>query len=186
MEKYCKAPSLPLTEDPLNWWPVHDVTFPLLFWLAKRYLCIPDTSGWVRVRVALLHCRTCGHCKKKPSQTRACGSASVTTGKLAYYQMLSSYSRLWCMAHMYSPFRKCPGCHCYFSLCYSMLLQNGLALKYSYDRLRLGLCYLFLFTENSGSTVVLKIADCHTKVTELLCDTNTYETLRLPLATKRL
>lgn len=44
MEKYCKAPSLPLTEDPLNWWRVHEVTFPLLFWLAKRYLCIPGTS----------------------------------------------------------------------------------------------------------------------------------------------
>lgn len=30
MEKYCKAPSLPLTEDPMNWWHAHEVTFPLL------------------------------------------------------------------------------------------------------------------------------------------------------------
>lgn len=59
-----------------------------------------------------------------------------------------------------------------------MLLQNGLALTYSYDRFMLGLCYLFLFTDNSGSTVVLKIADCHIKVTDLLRETNTYETLR--------
>ncbi|XP_053573689.1 E3 SUMO-protein ligase ZBED1-like [Bombina bombina] len=44
IEKYCKAPSLPLTEDPLNWWHVHEVIFPLLSHLSKRYLCIPGTS----------------------------------------------------------------------------------------------------------------------------------------------
>nr|XP_023660006.1 zinc finger BED domain-containing protein 1-like [Paramormyrops kingsleyae] len=44
MEAYCKAPSLPLTEDPLNWWRVHEVMFPLLSLLSKRYLCIPGTS----------------------------------------------------------------------------------------------------------------------------------------------
>ena len=44
MERFCQAPSLPLTEDPLNWWHVHEVTFPLLSQLAKRYLCIPGTS----------------------------------------------------------------------------------------------------------------------------------------------
>lgn len=44
MERYCKAPSLPLTEDPLNWWRVHEITFPLLSRLSKRYLCIPGTS----------------------------------------------------------------------------------------------------------------------------------------------
>lgn len=44
MDRYCKAPSLPLTEDPLNWWCVHEVTFPLLSRLTKRYLCIPGTS----------------------------------------------------------------------------------------------------------------------------------------------
>lgn len=44
MEAYCKAPSLPLTEDPLNWWCVHEVMFPLLSRLSKRYLCIPGTS----------------------------------------------------------------------------------------------------------------------------------------------
>ncbi len=44
MEKYCKAPSLPLTEDPINWCHAHEVTFPFLSWLSKRYLCIPGTS----------------------------------------------------------------------------------------------------------------------------------------------
>ncbi|CAM4511391.1 unnamed protein product [Leuciscus chuanchicus] len=44
MEKYCKAPSLPLTEDPMSWWHAHEVTFPLLSRLSKRYLCIPGTS----------------------------------------------------------------------------------------------------------------------------------------------
>lgn len=44
MEKYCKAPSLPLTEDPMNWWHAHEVTFPLLSRLSKQYFCIPGTS----------------------------------------------------------------------------------------------------------------------------------------------
>ncbi|KAK1898959.1 Zinc finger BED domain containing protein 1 [Dissostichus eleginoides] len=44
MERYCKASSLPLTEDPLNWWRVHEITFPLLSRVSKRYLCIPGTS----------------------------------------------------------------------------------------------------------------------------------------------
>lgn len=44
MERYCKAPSLPLTKDPLNWWRVQEITFPLLSRLSKRYLCIPGTS----------------------------------------------------------------------------------------------------------------------------------------------
>ncbi|XP_040278276.1 E3 SUMO-protein ligase ZBED1-like [Bufo bufo] len=44
MENYCKAPPLPLTEDPLNWWREHEVIFPLLSRLSKQYLCIPGTS----------------------------------------------------------------------------------------------------------------------------------------------
>ncbi|KAJ4949461.1 hypothetical protein JOQ06_020976 [Pogonophryne albipinna] len=44
IERYCKASSLPLTEDPLNWWRVHEITFPLLSRVSKRYLCIPGTS----------------------------------------------------------------------------------------------------------------------------------------------
>lgn len=44
MQRYCKAPSFPLTEDPLNWWRVQEITFPLLSRLSKRYLCIPGTS----------------------------------------------------------------------------------------------------------------------------------------------
>ncbi|XP_077314545.1 E3 SUMO-protein ligase ZBED1-like [Lithobates pipiens] len=44
MEKYCKAPPLPLTEEPLNWWREHQVTFPLFSQLSKQYLCIPGTS----------------------------------------------------------------------------------------------------------------------------------------------
>ncbi|KAI4815177.1 hypothetical protein KUCAC02_005334 [Chaenocephalus aceratus] len=41
IERYCKASSLPLTEDPLNWWRVHEI---LLSRVSKRYLCIPGTS----------------------------------------------------------------------------------------------------------------------------------------------
>lgn len=45
VEAYCKAPSLTLTEDPLKWWRVHEVTFPLFSQLSKRYLCIPGVSA---------------------------------------------------------------------------------------------------------------------------------------------
>lgn len=44
VDNYCRSPSLPLTEDPLNWWHGHEFTFPLLSKLSKRYLCIPGTS----------------------------------------------------------------------------------------------------------------------------------------------
>ncbi|KAI4826868.1 hypothetical protein KUCAC02_030298 [Chaenocephalus aceratus] len=44
IERYCKVSSLPLTEDPLNWWRDHEITFPLLSQVSKRYLCIPGTS----------------------------------------------------------------------------------------------------------------------------------------------
>ncbi len=37
MEKYCKAPPLPLTEDPKNWWHAHEVTFPLLSTFTSIY-----------------------------------------------------------------------------------------------------------------------------------------------------
>lgn len=44
MDLYCRSPSVPLSEDPLEWWQRHEGTFPLLSKLAKRYLCIPGTS----------------------------------------------------------------------------------------------------------------------------------------------
>nr|XP_054590993.1 E3 SUMO-protein ligase ZBED1-like [Nothobranchius furzeri] len=45
VHNYCRAPSLPLTENPLNWWHGHEFTFPLLSKLSKRYLCIPGTNS---------------------------------------------------------------------------------------------------------------------------------------------
>lgn len=42
--KYRSAPSLPLSEDPLNWWKKNQQIYPLISKLAKRYLCIPGTS----------------------------------------------------------------------------------------------------------------------------------------------
>ncbi|KAM8731669.1 E3 SUMO-protein ligase ZBED1-like [Acanthopagrus schlegelii] len=44
MDIYCRSPSVPLSEDPLEWWKRHEGSFPLLSRLAKRYLCIPGTS----------------------------------------------------------------------------------------------------------------------------------------------
>ncbi|XP_073681633.1 E3 SUMO-protein ligase ZBED1-like [Garra rufa] len=44
MTRYRSSPPLSLSEDPLNWWNVNKVSFPLLSKMAKRYLCIPATS----------------------------------------------------------------------------------------------------------------------------------------------
>uniref|UniRef100_A0A8C5MWL9 BED-type domain-containing protein n=1 Tax=Leptobrachium leishanense TaxID=445787 RepID=A0A8C5MWL9_9ANUR len=44
MKRYRKEPSLPLTEDPLKWWCVHETIFPLLSQLSTQYLCIPGTN----------------------------------------------------------------------------------------------------------------------------------------------
>lgn len=44
VKKYCSAPPPRLSEDPLSWWGVNEVHFPLISRLAKRYLCIPGTS----------------------------------------------------------------------------------------------------------------------------------------------
>ncbi|KAK7933157.1 hypothetical protein WMY93_004053 [Mugilogobius chulae] len=44
LKKYLAVPSLPLSEDPLEWWRFNEGNFPLLSRQAKRYLCIPGTS----------------------------------------------------------------------------------------------------------------------------------------------
>lgn len=44
MKRYQEAPSLPLTDDPLQWWKSQAHGYPLLSQLAQRYLCVPGTS----------------------------------------------------------------------------------------------------------------------------------------------
>ncbi len=43
LELYWKEPSIPLNEDPLQWWCVMSRRFPKLYRLACRYLCMPAT-----------------------------------------------------------------------------------------------------------------------------------------------
>ncbi|XP_073335813.1 E3 SUMO-protein ligase ZBED1-like [Pagrus major] len=44
VRRYLEAPSLPLTDNPLEWWRSNNLMYPRLAKLAKRYLCIPGTS----------------------------------------------------------------------------------------------------------------------------------------------
>ena len=44
LERYWAEPPIPLTEDPLLWWGSKERSFPKLYRLAMRYLCIPATS----------------------------------------------------------------------------------------------------------------------------------------------
>lgn len=44
MTRYHSTQPLALSEEPLNWWYVHTVSFPFVSKMAKRYLCIPVTS----------------------------------------------------------------------------------------------------------------------------------------------
>ncbi|KAL2079766.1 hypothetical protein ACEWY4_025510 [Coilia grayii] len=42
--KYREVAPLPLSENPLKWWSMHEGEYPLLSRQAKRYLCVPGTS----------------------------------------------------------------------------------------------------------------------------------------------
>nr|XP_033494666.1 zinc finger BED domain-containing protein 1-like [Epinephelus lanceolatus] len=44
MAKYRLALTPSLQEDPLHWWSVHHVLYPMIANVAKRYLCIPGSS----------------------------------------------------------------------------------------------------------------------------------------------
>ncbi|XP_061636646.1 E3 SUMO-protein ligase ZBED1-like isoform X1 [Phyllopteryx taeniolatus] len=44
-DNYLLAPSIDTEEDPLTWWKIHQVNFPHLAKLARKYLCIPATSS---------------------------------------------------------------------------------------------------------------------------------------------
>lgn len=69
---YLEAPSLPFTDDPLEWWSTNDHIYPLLAKLAKQYLCIPCTSVAAE-RVS----STAGHCLSTMQRTHSttCGPA---------------------------------------------------------------------------------------------------------------
>lgn len=42
---YLMTPTIDGEEDPLAWWKVHRVNFPMLSKLARKFLCIPATSS---------------------------------------------------------------------------------------------------------------------------------------------
>jgi len=43
-QEYLKLPLISPTSNPLTWWSSHKTTFPNLFPVAMKYLCIPATS----------------------------------------------------------------------------------------------------------------------------------------------
>ncbi|XDV17019.1 hypothetical protein PO909_016474 [Leuciscus waleckii] len=45
MNSYLLTPSIDSEEDPLQWWKLHQINFPRLSKLAKKYLCFPATSS---------------------------------------------------------------------------------------------------------------------------------------------
>ncbi|KAK6485750.1 zinc finger BED domain-containing protein 1-like [Huso huso] len=45
LNSYLLAPSIDSEADQLAWWKVHQISFPLLSKLARKYLCIPATSS---------------------------------------------------------------------------------------------------------------------------------------------
>ncbi|KAK0134198.1 Zinc finger BED domain-containing protein 1 [Merluccius polli] len=44
LERYWADPPVPLTEDPLMWWSGKERSFPKVYMLAMRFLCVPATS----------------------------------------------------------------------------------------------------------------------------------------------
>ena len=45
LDNYLMTPTIDGEEDPLAWWRVHNVNFPWLSKLARKFLCIPATSS---------------------------------------------------------------------------------------------------------------------------------------------
>ena len=45
LNMYLQTPDLDAEKDPLVWWSQHEINFPLVAKLAKKYLCIPATSS---------------------------------------------------------------------------------------------------------------------------------------------
>jgi hypothetical protein len=44
LESYSISPKLDFEEDPLQWWRMHNIEYPCLSRLAKKYLCVCATS----------------------------------------------------------------------------------------------------------------------------------------------
>lgn len=69
VRKYLEAPSLPLTDNPLEWWSSNDLVYPRLVKLAKRHeRCC---------RKSVLHCG--GHCVSitEYAHSTTCGPAGL-------------------------------------------------------------------------------------------------------------
>ncbi|CAL9703630.1 unnamed protein product [Knipowitschia caucasica] len=45
LNSYLVSPTIDSEDDPLSWWNVHQVNFPHLSKLARKYLCIPASSS---------------------------------------------------------------------------------------------------------------------------------------------
>ncbi|XP_034145491.1 zinc finger BED domain-containing protein 1-like [Esox lucius] len=45
LNSYLFSPTIHSEADPLAWWKLHQVTYPKLTKLARKYLCIPATSS---------------------------------------------------------------------------------------------------------------------------------------------
>lgn len=45
LNSYLMVPVITGESDPLAWWKIHTVNFPILSRLARKYLCVPATSS---------------------------------------------------------------------------------------------------------------------------------------------
>lgn len=45
VSSYLQSVCVESDADPLNWWKEHEVAFPALSFLVKKYLCVPATSS---------------------------------------------------------------------------------------------------------------------------------------------
>lgn len=45
LNSYVLSPSIDSEEDPLKWWRLHQINFPIMSRVAQKYLCIPATSS---------------------------------------------------------------------------------------------------------------------------------------------
>ncbi|XP_067310888.1 E3 SUMO-protein ligase ZBED1-like [Pseudorasbora parva] len=98
LNNYLVSPTIDSEMDPLTWWRLHQVNFPHLSKLARKYLCIPATSSpSERLFSTAGNVVTCQHTCLKPtkvilqvfgSKLRAFLSCSDKTSQVTYVTMV--------------------------------------------------------------------------------------------------
>ncbi len=80
LNNYMMSPTIDSEMDPLTWWQVHQVDFPHLKKLARKYLCIPANSSPLERLFSTSGNVTCQHTCLKPTKVNMLVFLAKKTG----------------------------------------------------------------------------------------------------------